>query len=74
MEATQAKADDPRPAFVYDDAVKTGSIAPDLPLPMEKLNWMQDQLVELGQIPKAGDMNKMVNTEIRALAVERAGK
>jgi NitT/TauT family transport system substrate-binding protein len=73
-EATDAKADDPRPAFVFDDAVKVGAIAPDLPLPMDKLAWMQAQMVELGQIPKAGDLANMVNTDIRAQAVERAGK
>src|SRR5262249_11856073 len=59
-EATDAKADDPRAAFVFDDAVKVGAIAPDLPLPMDKLAWMQAQMVELGQIPKAGDLAKMV--------------
>jgi len=74
VEATAAKANDPRPAFVFDDAVKVGAIAPDLPLPMDKLSWMQDQMVELGQIPKAGDLAKMVNNDIRAQAVERAGK
>ena len=73
-EATDAKADDPRPAFVYDDAVKVGAVAPDLPLPMDKLAWMQEQMVALGQIPKAGDLAKMVNTDIRAQAMERAGK
>ena len=73
-EATDAKVDDPRPAFVFDDAVKVGAIAPDLPLPMDKLGWMQAQMVELGQIPKAGDLAKMVNTDIRAQAAERAGK
>ncbi len=73
-EATDAKAGDPRPAFVFDDAVKVGAIAPDLPLPMDKLAWMQAQMVELGQIPKAGDLANMVNTDIRAQAVERAGK
>jgi NitT/TauT family transport system substrate-binding protein len=73
-EATDAKAGDPRPAFVFDDAVKVGAIAPDLPLPMDKLAWMQQQMVELGQIPKAGDLSKMVNTDIRAQALERAGK
>jgi hypothetical protein len=41
---------------------------------MDKLSWMQDQMVELGQIPKAGDLAKMVNNDIRAQAVERAGK
>ena len=59
---------------MFDDAVKTGAIAPDLPIPMDKLAWMQDQLVELGQIPKAGDLAKMVDTEIRAEAMKRVGK
>jgi hypothetical protein len=54
--------------------VKVGAIAPELPLPMDKLAWMQGQMVELGQIPKAGDLANMVNTDIRAQAVERAGK
>ena len=66
------KADDPRPAFVFDDAVKVGAIAPDLPLPMDKLAWMQEQMVALGQIPKAGDLTKMVDPDIRAQAMERA--
>jgi NitT/TauT family transport system substrate-binding protein len=73
-EASDTKPDDPRPAFVFDDAVKTGAIAPDLPIPMDKLAWMQDQLVELGQIPKAGDLTNMVDTEIRVEAMKRVGK
>ena len=74
IEATDAKADDPRPAFVFDDAVKANAVAPDLPLPMDKLAWMQQQLLELGQIPKAGDLAKMTNPEIRAEAMQRAGR
>jgi NitT/TauT family transport system substrate-binding protein len=73
-EASDTKADDPRPGFVFDDAVKTGAIAPDLPIPMDKLAWMQDQLVALGQIPKAGDLTTMVDSEIRAEAMKRVGK
>jgi NitT/TauT family transport system substrate-binding protein len=72
-EASDAKADDPRPAFVFDDAVKTGAVAPDLPIPMDKIAWMQDQLVALGQIPKAGDLANMVDTGIRAEAMKRVG-
>ena len=41
---------------------------------MDKLAWMQQEMVELGQIPKAGDLAKMVNGDIRAQALERAGK
>jgi NitT/TauT family transport system substrate-binding protein len=73
-EAGDIKPDDPRPAFVFDDAVKTGAIAPDLPIPMDKIAWMQGQLVDLGQIPKAGDLTKMVDTGIRAEAMKRVGK
>jgi NitT/TauT family transport system substrate-binding protein len=72
-EASDIKPDDPRPAFVFDDAVKTGAVAPDLPIPMDKIAWIQDQLVGLGQIPRAGDLSQMVNTEIRAEAMKRVG-
>jgi NitT/TauT family transport system substrate-binding protein len=74
VEVTSAKADDPRPAFVYDDVVKTHAVDPELPIPMDKLSWMQDEMVKLGQIPKAGDMTKMVDTDVRAQALARAGK
>jgi hypothetical protein len=59
---------------VFDDAVKTGAVAPDLPIPMDKLGWMQDRLVGLGQIPRAGDLGTMVDTEIRAEAMKRIAK
>jgi len=74
VEATGAKADDPRPAFVYDDAVKVGAIAPDLPLPMDKLAWIQQEMVALGQLPRAGDLTRMVDPESRKEALARAGK
>jgi NitT/TauT family transport system substrate-binding protein len=73
LEVGDGKPDDPRPGFVFDDAVKTGAIAPDLPIPMDKIAWMQKQLVELGQIPQAGDLAKMVDIEIRAEAMQRVG-
>jgi hypothetical protein len=59
---------------VFDDAVNTGAIAPELPIPMEKIAWMQEQLVALGQIPKAGDLAGMVDAEIRAEAMKRVGR
>jgi NitT/TauT family transport system substrate-binding protein len=73
LEIGDGKPDDPRPGFVFDDAVRTGAIAPDLPIPMDKLAWMQRQLLELGQIPQAGDLAKMVDTGIRAEAMKRVG-
>lgn len=73
IEATGAKPDDPRPAFVFDDAVNNGIVKPDLPIPVDNLVWMQDQMVALGQIPKAGDIAKIVSPEIRAEALKRVG-
>jgi NitT/TauT family transport system substrate-binding protein len=73
LEGSDAKADDPRPAFVFDDAVRTGAVAPDLPIPLDKIAWMQNQLLALGQIPRAGDVAAMVDPEIRAEAMKRVG-
>ena len=50
QEIIHAKPDDPRPAFVYDDAVAHHAIDPELPIPAEKLNWMQEQMVKAGKL------------------------
>jgi NitT/TauT family transport system substrate-binding protein len=73
-EISGAKPDDPRPEFVFDDAVKTGSVSPDIPIPLDRFEWMQNQLVQSGQLPKAGDINKAVDPSIRAKALELAGR
>jgi NitT/TauT family transport system substrate-binding protein len=74
LEATDAKAGDPRPAYIFDDAINDKIVKPDFPIPVENLAWMQDQMVQLGQMPKAGDINKIVNGEIRAEALKRIGQ
>jgi NitT/TauT family transport system substrate-binding protein len=73
-EVTDAAPDDPRPAFIYDDAVKSGIVQPDFPIPMDKLIWMQEQLVALGQIPKSGGVAQAIDGEIRDRALARIGK
>jgi len=72
-EASDMKVDDPRPAFVFDNAVKTGAIAPELPIPMDKIAWMRDQLLALDQIPAAGNLAAMVDPSIRDEAMKRLG-
>jgi len=73
-ETTGAKPDDPRPSYIFDLAVQTKAIAPDLPIPMDRLGWLQDQLVAQGNMPKAGDLSKMVDTKTREKAAALAGK
>jgi NitT/TauT family transport system substrate-binding protein len=72
-EATEAPADDPRPGYVFDEGVKPGVVAPDFPIPIDSFNWMNDQLVALGQIPKT-DVAKMIDPELRVRALERIGR
>jgi NitT/TauT family transport system substrate-binding protein len=72
-EMTDAAPGDPRPAYVFDEGVKAGVVAPDYPLPLENLNWMRDKLAALGQIPKA-DITRAIDSGLRLEALERAGK
>lgn len=72
-EAGDMTPDDPRPAFVFDDVIRTGAVAPDLPIPMDKITWMRNQLLALDQIPNAGNLPEMVDTGIRAEAMKRLG-
>ena len=73
-ELSETKADDPRPAFVYDEFVKYKAVDPEIPLPMDKLAWMQEQFVKNGTLPRAGDITKIVDATLRVKALELAGK
>jgi NitT/TauT family transport system substrate-binding protein len=73
-DATAAKPDDPRPEFVYDESVRNADYDPSLPIPLEKLAWMQEQLVKIGSIKQPIDCEKMVDRDVRAKAMEVAGK
>jgi ABC-type nitrate/sulfonate/bicarbonate transport system substrate-binding protein len=72
-EVTDAAADDKRPAYVFDEGVKPGVVAPDFPIPVESLEGMRDKLVELGQIPKF-DIAKVIDAQLRVQALERIGR
>jgi NitT/TauT family transport system substrate-binding protein len=72
-EVTAAKPDDPRPAFTFDDAIASGIVKPDFPIPVEKLIWMQQQFFELGQIAKVGGVERAVEGGIRTEALKRLG-
>src|SRR6478736_4524276 len=63
-----AKPDDPRPAYAFDDTVKRGSIDPSVTLPLDKLNWMQNELVKAGNLKTPIDLSKITDAGIRAEA------
>ncbi len=73
-EIIETKPDDPRAAYVFDAVVKHHDIDPELAIPLEKLDWMQNELVKTGNLDKAGDLAKLVDATLRAKALELTGK
>jgi NitT/TauT family transport system substrate-binding protein len=68
-----AKLDDPRPAFVYDDAVKHSAVDATLSLPLEKFAWVQEQLVKAGNISAVLDIKTVTAPEVREKALKMVG-
>ncbi len=66
---SKAKPDDPRPGFVFDDAVAHQAVDPALPLPAEKFNWIQDQLIAAGKQAKRLDLASVTAPEYREKAL-----
>jgi NitT/TauT family transport system substrate-binding protein len=68
-----SKPGDPRPAFVYDDAVEHHAVDPTLPLPADKLNWLQGQLVKAGKLKAPLDLKTITAPDVRAKALKLSG-
>jgi len=72
QEIINAKPDDPRPAYAFDDTIRQKAIDPEATLPLDKLNWLQNELVRAGNMKAPIDLGKIVDTEIRAEAMKRS--
>ena len=73
-EIIETKPDDPRAAYVFDTVVKNRDVDPEIAIPMNKLNWMQEELVKTGNLQKAGDLAKIIDPTLREKALELVGK
>jgi NitT/TauT family transport system substrate-binding protein len=69
-EMTEAKPDDPRAAYIYDEVLRYSAITPELTIPMEKLAWMKELLGKTGNLTKPLDLAKLVDDGPRAKALE----
>jgi NitT/TauT family transport system substrate-binding protein len=74
QDVIKAKPDDPRPAYAYDDTIKYGLVDPEVSLPMDKLAWMQNELLKAGNLKEAIDLAKITAPDIRAEAAKRVAK
>ncbi len=74
QDTIQAKSDDPRPSYAFDDTLRHNAIDSEASLPFEKLNWMQNELVKAGNLKAPIDLAGIIDTEIRAEAIRRIRK
>jgi len=74
QDTIHAKSDDPRPSYAFDDTLKQNAIDPDVSLPLEKLNWMQTELIKAGNMKAPIDLATIVDVEIRVEAAKRVTK
>jgi len=72
QDTIHAKPDDPRPAYAFDDTLKQNAIDPTIALPLDKLNWMQNELVKAGNLKTPIDLATVTDPDIRAEAMKRA--
>ncbi len=74
MKATQQlagiKPDDPRPSYIYDLAMKQHAIGTDLPIPMDKFEWLNNELVTVGSLAKPMDLSKVLDPTPREAALK----
>jgi len=73
-EIIQTKPDDPRAAFVFDSVLTHRDIDPEISIPMDKLDWMQNELIKTGNLAKPGDLTRIIDPTLRAKALEMVGK
>jgi NitT/TauT family transport system substrate-binding protein len=73
-EVTEAKPDDPRAAYIFDEVVRYGAITPEMPIPGDKLAWMRELLNKTGNLTKPLDLAKFSDDGPRAKALEVAGR
>ena len=73
-ETIHAKPDDARTAYAYDDTIKRHAIDPAVTLPLDKLAWMQNELLKAGNLKEAIDLAKITAPVIRTEAAKRAAK
>jgi len=72
-EVTGSKADDARPAYVFDEVKRTGAVDPAMPIPADKLTWMRDLLVRTGNLATPVDIATLVDERPRARALSLLG-
>jgi ABC-type nitrate/sulfonate/bicarbonate transport system substrate-binding protein len=70
QEVAGIKPDDPRPSFIYDLALKQNAIGTDTPIPMDKFEWLDNELVSVGSLKQPIDLSKVLDPKPREAALK----
>jgi NitT/TauT family transport system substrate-binding protein len=70
-ETANLTPDDPGPAFIYDEAVRQKNLAPDLAMPVDKLQWIEDMLARNQTIDKSQDVAAFIDDAPRQAALKK---
>jgi NitT/TauT family transport system substrate-binding protein len=70
-EVVDSKPDDPRPEFMFDQVVDNKMIDPEISIPTDKIQWMQDLFLQTGSLRTKFDLAKMIDAEIRTKALAK---
>lgn len=73
-EMTDAKPEDARASFVFDEVAKYRAVDPEMPIPMEKLGWMMELFVRTENLAKPMDLTKFVDAGPRQKALAAVNK
>jgi NitT/TauT family transport system substrate-binding protein len=73
-EMTNAKPDDTRAQFIYDQAIREKQIDPSLVIPIDRIDWMQELFVKAGVVPKTVPTASLIDTRVRDDAAKLAGR
>ena len=73
-EIASIRADDPRPEFVFAESIKHGDFDPEMNVAKDKLAWLQNLLVETGDITRPVDIAKTYDETIRKDAAALADR
>lgn len=65
QETADIKPDDPRPSFIYDLAKQQNAIGTDVPIPFDKFEWLNNELVTVGNLTKPVDLSKVLDGKPR---------
>jgi NitT/TauT family transport system substrate-binding protein len=67
---TKEQEGDPRAGYIFDWAVKTGSVDPEVRIPVEKLDYIEKQLLITDNLKASYDVKRMIDPTIREMALK----